>query len=603
MAANSPGFFEPKRFKFGPFFKGWAPGRSFPILQVLSDYDRNKAKRDLRSGLNLALIAFPQSMAYALIAGLPIHYGIFGSIIASFVGPLFTRSRFIVLGPTNATAVMLMSSFIALSATDAMKLQLLPLLLLMVGLFLIVGAYLRAATLIQYVSSSVVTGYITASALLIMVNQIHIVLGFSFAEGTTTFFGICHETLVQMGQTHWPTLLVGLLTFGIYVLLNRSLPFLPNVALTLGVISLLCWLLGEVFGLGLGIRAFAPFGVGDWRFTPPLVNFSGINQLAPVAMAIAFLSVLEGISIGKSLAARAGERLNPNREMMSMGMANIACGFFSGMSASGSLTRSALNWNTGGATPMASVFSSGLCLLAAFLVGPLIAYLPKTALSVVVICLGFSLINFHQIRIVIKTTPADGVVFFATFLAALLFRLDTAIFFGTGIAIISFLHKASTPELVEYGYNQEGHLTVLAGDCHRTQKEISIVHVEGYLFFGAAELFRDQMRRVCREPHLKIVILKMRNAYHWDATSAMALEELIHYMREHDRVLLISEVREETYRIFEKSGVLAVVGPDAVLRDDDQNPNLSTALAVRKARDLLGDQKSRVSIFAGPERP
>ncbi|HQU09202.1 MAG TPA: sodium-independent anion transporter, partial [Opitutales bacterium] len=153
------------------------------------------------------------------------------------------------------------------------------------------------------------------------------------------------------------------------------------------------------------------------------------------------------------------------------------------------------------------------------------------------------------------------------------------------------------PEMAEYVFNEAGQLTELEHERKRPHAEISIVHVEGNLFFGAAELFQEQMRRVCEDRNLKVVILKMRNAYHLDATSVMALEELVNSMRENHRTLLVSEARKDVLRIFKKSGLRELIGRDHIFPDNLQNPTLSTAQALRKAQSLVGPQEARISIL------
>ena len=503
-----------------------------------------------------------------------------------------------VLGPTNATSVMLMGAFISLALPEEEKLVVLPLLLLMVGLFLIVAYAIKAANLIQYVSTSVVTGYITAAAFLIMSNQIKNVLGFQFQESATTFLGICKLTFLGLAKTHWPTLVLSILTATIYLILQKKLRFLPNVALTLLLMSFACLGMNSLLSPEMKISTFAAFQASDWQFTLPVIDLESISQMGSIAMAIAFLSVLEGTSIGKSLAARAGETIDSNREMLSIGIANIGCGFLSGMPASGSLTRSALNWSSKAATPVSSIINGSICAFAAILLGPYIRFIPRSSLAVLVIFLGISLVNPRHVRMMLQTTQRDRIVFTATFLAALIFRLDTAIFFGTGLSIVLFLRKAAMPELVEYAYSDNGMLTELPTGQDRAHPEVSIVHVEGNLFFGAAELFRNQMRRICMEKNLKVVILKMRNALHLDATAAMALEELIRYMNDNDRYLLISEIKDEVFHIFEVTGILKVIKEENVFRDDPENPMLSTALAAKRAKDIVKDQKAKVTIFA-----
>ncbi len=574
----------------------------FPIGRTLRTYDRGKLKSDLKAGINVALLAFPQGMAYALIAGIPIQYGIYGSAVAAILGPIFSGSRFITLGPTNATSVLFFSSFLAIGGTTLAKLNMMPLLLFMVGVIMIVGAYLRVANLIQYVSRSVVAGYITGAALLIIANQIKSVLGFEML-GTSTFYHVCRQTILYLQFTHWPSVILSIITAVIYLLLLKKLKTLPNIAITLLFMAFVAMginhlLLSPLFAdMKLApLAMLSPIKVQHWDITLPHFNFLEISELASVALAISFLAILEGSSIGKSLAARSGDRLDTNQEMLSMGVANLCCGFLSGMPASGSLTRSTLNITSGAATACSSIFTGIFCIIGVFTFGHYIDHIPKASLAVIVISIGISLINRHTIRVVMKATRSDAIVFVTTFIGTLLFRLDTAIYFGAGISILLFLRKAAMPELVEYTFTNEGQLTQLE-EQKRTHPEISIVHVEGELFFGAVELFRDQMRRIVEDPNLKIVVLKMRNAHHLDATSVLALEELIKYMRDLDRFLLVSEARKDVIRVLKNSGLMEIIGRENIFPDVTQNPTLSTARALKRAQEILGDEKADVSIY------
>lgn len=569
----------------------------FPIREDIRGYTGTKCLADLRSGFNVALLAFPQGMAYALIGGLPVQYGIYCAALACIFGPLFSGSRFIALGPTNATSVMLMSTIGGLALVSD-KLAAMPTLLLLVAFFLILGAILGVANLIQYISRSVITGYITAAAVLIIANQLDSVLGYEI-QGASTFIVVLERTFSSLELVHWPSLALGGITFILYFLLIKKLPLLPNVAITLVVMSLV-GVLFKKYGYDLVMLEEVPIG-----FLPvslPIPQFSLVNQLAPGALAIAFLAILEGSSIGKSLAARAGGRINSNQEMLGMGAANLASAFVSGMPASGSLTRSVLSFTSGSKTAFSNIFSGILCLVGVLTLGPFIGHIPRAALAVVVIGVGISLINRHQIRIVSKSTNTDAIVFFVTLIAGLLFKLDFAIYLGTGISIVLFLRKASTPELIEYTFNDQGDLTELKKRQDRADEHISIVHVEGELFFGAAELFRDQIRIVSEEPNLKVIILKMRNAHHLDATTMMALEELIVYIRERGRRLIVSGARRDVYKVFKDSGILSVVGRRNFFMDTPSNPNLSTAKALRRAQEILGKKSAEIRIYVDPNK-
>lgn len=576
----------------------------FPLRKTLRGYSSTIAASDLRAGFNVALLAFPQGIAYAAIAGLPIQYGIFGSAVAAILGPLVSGSRFVVLGPTNATAVLVFASFLSLGITDmALKVAMLPLLVCMTGLFLILGSFLKVANLIQYISRSVITGYITAAAIFIIVNQVQKVLGFEFVlPSGATFFTVVQLSLLNIINSHWPTVLISALTAGVYLGLKKWRASLPGVAISLLVMALLTAAFNHLLNhwdLSAPVKTLTSVDPSYWRIQFPSVSLEWISLLAGSSLVLAFLSILEGASIGKSLAARAGERLDTNKEMLGMGVANVGCALLQGVPASGSLTRSQLNFESGAKTGLASIFSGVLVAVGAFLIGPYTHFIPAGALGVLVIAIGMSLINRQVLRVVWNATGSDRLVFIVTFSAALLIRLDFAIILGVGVSVLLFLRKAAQPELVEYTQDMHGQFRPMEKSDVERVPEISIVHVEGDLFFGAAELFRDQMRQACEKPHLKIVILKLRNAHHLDATSVLALEELIRYMRGSGRHLLISEAKKDAIRIFRNSGLIETLGRENLFPDHVSNNTLATSKALKRAVHLLGSKDAEVTIFVG----
>ncbi len=567
----------------------------FPLRRYFRGYSKRLLGADVRAGINVALLAFPQGMAYAMIAGVPIQYGILSFIVASLIGPLFASSPYNSFGPSNATAVLILGAFLSLHMEGPVMLVAVPLLVLLAGVFLVLGSYLKVARLIQYVSRTVITGYITAAALLIIANQVRSALGFTI-QSSASFFEVVYRTAANLGNTHLPALTVALLTATVYLGLQRTLPKLPNVALTLLLMSAAAFGMGN---FGWEVETLESLRLEEFGLAPVTINFEIVQTLASAALALALLITLEACSIGKSLAARSGTRFKPNQEMFALGMANIGSALAGGMSASASLTRSSLNFRSGSKTPFANIIAAAIVAILLVTLSGFIGYIPRPALAVVVIAIGLSLISQHQIRIVTKATRSDLIVFFATMSAALLLALDTAIYLGVAVSIVLFLRKVSEPEMLEYGFNPEGELTALEEKQKRARPEVSILHVEGELFFGAAEIFYEQMRRVCEDPNLKVVILKMRHAHHLDATSVMALEELCKLMHEQDRVLLISEARREAVEIFLRSGIANVIGRDNIFADVPSNPTLSTSKALRKAMKLLDGKEADVKIFVG----
>jgi SulP family sulfate permease len=320
--------------------------------------------------------------------------------------------------------------------------------------------------------------------------------------------------------------------------------------------------------------------------------------------------------MAKSLASRTGERVEVNQDMFSVGMANIATAFGGGIPASGSLTRSALNFESGASTRFSSLIGGALTLAVALLIAwlgihglPLINFIPQAALAALVIGIALTLFNKRHIRICLKSTSDDQRVLVITFIATLLAPLDVAIFIGVAVSVAFFLRRASRPSLVEYEFSDEGELREKSLKNARPIPSISIVHVEGDLFFGAADVFRSQVEHAVEDPNLKVIILRMKNARHLDATSAMALEDFIRHTRERGIFVLVSGVSKALYKVLKNSGILETIQEGADRKEGESNlfvqfpsnPNLSTRDALRRAQQLLGEEKADIRIFHNPK--
>jgi SulP family sulfate permease len=581
--------------------------KPLPILGSFSGYRGADLRSDLRSGTNVALLAFPQGMAYAAIADLPIHYGIAGGAVAAMVAPLFAGSRHTILGPTNATAFMIFSSLGLFAAAERERLM--PLLLLMVGLLLILGALLRVADLIQYVSRSVVVGYITGAAVLIIANQMRHVFALDMPDedhgGQHTFFTIAQSTIAHFDTVKWQAVALAGGTLVLWWLLIRRLRGLPIFATTLVMMSLIYAMLRHY--AQWEVPTFEPYRLAD--LTPKFPSFARgglfqeFSRLFGVAFSVAFLAALENSVMSKSLASQSGDRPDQNQDMLSVGMANLVSAFAGGMPASGSLTRSALNFSSGAVSRLSSIFSGLLCALGAVLLGGYMHFVPKSVLGMLVICIALSVVNRRHIRISLNATTSDAAVLLTTFFGALLLPLNLAIFLGVGVSIMLYLRKASQPDLTEYEFSEAGELREAGEKRLRPIPAISIVHVEGELFFGAAELFRSQILKICLDSDLRVIILRLKNARHLDATSVMALEELIRYVRSAGRDLLISGASKDVYRVLKNSGMVEVIGRKNVFLNSPKNPNLSTRNALKRAQEILGTTEADIRIFYDPNRP
>jgi sulfate permease, SulP family len=575
----------------------------FPAREVLGQARGGNAAADVRAGLNVGLLAFPQGVAYSLIAGLPPQCGLVSCSVGAVTGALFTRSRFVVHGATNATAILLFSGMVAAGLPEDRRLAALPLFIVLVGAFQILAALFRASQVLGYISRTVLTGYVTAAAILIMAGQLQNILGVR-VPNASTLLSVLSGTLGQIRGAQWPEMLMAASAWACHTLLQRWRPRYPNVALTLLAMALLA----RLFELqGIPLAYLAGFSLDHLNLLGVTPTLEMMGQLAPAALALAFVAVLEGTSVGLTLASRAGERLDKSQEIYGMGVANLGSAICGGMDASGSLTRSALNAASGARTPMANIYG-GLVVLALVLsVGFLIHFIPRAALAVMVISIGLSLINRHHIVTALRTTRSDAAVFLVTCIGGLLFKLDTCIYLGALTSVVLFLRKAGVPELAEYAFNSSGQLAEVSRSEQRTNPAVSILHAEGDLFFGSTDLFVQQAREVTRDPLLKAIVLRLKNARNLDATCLLAIEELHDFLRTQGRHLLVSGADLDVRRVFRRSGFLAKLGEENFFPEVPGNPTVATRDALKRAQVLLGQRKVDVRIFVdagkAPARP
>lgn len=574
------------------------PIRFFPLRQSLRGYRSIDLGRDARAAFLASLVAFVQGLTCASIAGLPAHFGIASSIVAAIVGGAFSGSRVLVIGPTNAIAILILSTFAGADFSPEQRAQAIPVLMLMTGLILLASSWFRIANLTQYVSRSVVVAYITGAATLIAITQFRVVLGLDI-EDTGILIQTVAETVRHIPGSHLPSLAVGLGTAAVFALFHFRIRRVPaSVA---------------AFLAGLGFAYLAESGGHSIRHTvlgvPTLlpvdglsISFDQISQLSRVALALALMAFLEASVIGKRNASKTGVRFDGNQHMYAIGLANFATAFFSGMPASGSTTRSRLNLQSGAVTPMAAILSGLFCALIFVATRNLIPSIAQTVIATIAICMAFTLYNRDALRVILRSTPSDVLVLIVTLAACFFFPLDAAIYMGAGISIVFFLKKVGVPELVEYAFNPEGQLAEIAEPEQRQDPDISIVHVEGDLFFGAAEIFLDQARRVFEDPNLKVIILRMKNAHHLDATCAMAIRELLEFAGKNDRHVIVSGAHRQIYRVFRNSGLLDLVGRESFFMDVPSNPTLSTRNALKRAQELLGQQKANIRIYVDPAK-
>lgn len=566
----------------------------FPFLQTFRTYRKEDLRPDFVASLTVALLEVPQAIAYAMIAGLPPVYGLYTSVVTGFVSALFNSSNHTVCGPNNAISIMVASVWLSTAdpAIRSNPAAVVTMLTLLIGGIQIAFGLLKVGNLSQFVSRSVLTGFISGAGLLIVVNQLPVLFGVSIPPAKHFLMQV-GEFTARLADLNPNALGIGVLTTLLAWSGKRWLPRWPAALLAVALAASLVYFF-ELEAEGVALIGNIPRGLPP--FSTPSFSLAHLAGLAGPALAIAILSCINTLSISKGLGVASGQRVSSNQDFLGVGLAHFIGAFFSCMPGSGSFTRSALNHQAGARTRLAGMLSALWVATILLALGPLARFIPAAALAGLLVVLGMSLLDWDDIRVALFATKSDAIVLVLTFACTLMLNLDTAIYVGVISSLVLFLRKASAPHLVEYDLEGDNFREIVDRK-DRTHPEISIIHVEGELFFGAAELFEDEVRRLANDPNIRVVILRMKNARHLDATAVMALQGLWKFLRDDQRLLLISGATTDVMRVLRGSGLAAQIGEENVF-PAEENLTAATRKALVRAQQFLGATvKPEVRVF------
>lgn len=570
------------------------------LWNELKGYNRKLLRADALAAATVAMVSIPQAMGFALLAGLPPQMVLGCVVVGGFVAALFFSSRHVVFGPSNSLSLLLASTFIALRGSSLGPAELAVLLAFLIGACQLAAGLMRFGQVTQFISRSVVIGYSSAIGVLLAFSQLHHLLGATRPPGDSLWTAPL-QALEQAaaGNINIWSAGLALAAFLLFMLIRRVRPRWPDALIGLVFFSLFDW--------WLDLSAFGVDNLGQAHaLQVTLPNFTGVpltlRELATLrdlivpAMAIALLGMLEAASIAKTYGIRSGEEVDTNRELVAMGLGNVFSGLFAAMPGSASFARSAASFQAGARTQVAGLLSSAAVLVFVLVLSPLVNHLPVPVLAAALIRVGWNLVDREQIRIAARSTRSDALALFGTFGCAILLPLDVAIYAGVVLALFLALRKASSPMLAEYVFTDTGQLTERIAASAREHPQVAIIHVEGEMFFGAADLFQSHVRRQAEQENLRVVILRLKNARHLDATTVFALSALLEWFRQTDRHLLVSGVHGDVLRVLKNSGLHRSVGADNVF-PAELNPNLATRKALLRARTLLAGAEPEVRIF------
>ncbi|WP_434561430.1 SulP family inorganic anion transporter [Pseudomonas sp. R1-6] len=448
----------------------------FPFLSWLPRQTRASVGRDLVVGLSGAILALPQSIAYALIAGLPPEYGLYAAIVPVLIACLWGSSWHLICGPTAAISIVLYATVspLAVPATQD-YITLILLLTVLAGIFQWLLGLLRFGALVNFVSHSVVLGFTLGAAVVIALGQLPNLLGLDLPNEATALKSLL-MLFNHIAAVDKPSLLLGLGTLALGIVLKRLLPRWPSLLITLVISSLVVWVWPAMFGHVALVSAF----VGRLPpFTPLPLDLELILRLLPGAVAVGMLGLVTSLSIARSLSVRSGQLLDANQEVRAQGLSNIVGGFFAGSLSAGSFTRSGLSYEAGACSPLAGMFSALWVALFAVAGAKLIAHIPIPAMAGSILLIAWGLVDHRGIRALYRVSRSEFLVMGLTCLATLLLELQTAIYAGVLASLFFYLKRTSQPRVY-----------------HSREGEADILRVGGSIFFGASHYLQVRLQRM-----------------------------------------------------------------------------------------------------------
>jgi SulP family sulfate permease len=566
------------------------------------NYTQAELRADLIAGLTVAAISLPQGMAYALLAGVDPRFGLYSAIVVTAVASIFGSSSLLINGPTSAISLVVFSALAFLDPDDKTDIaEALVLLGVMVGTIQIFIAVFKLGDLTRYISESVILGFMLGASLLLGVGQIANLLGVrQLGTGHQDIWTRLWLTLTKGDPLNPRAIAISVATIVLALLLRRlvrayrlpQLDMLAALVIVSGTAFLLGWTLPGLDGKRLvEIAGTVPASLPEPHI--PEIEFGWIGQLSSSALAIAFLGLLEALAIAKSIAHTTRQPLDYNRQCLAEGLANLAGGFFRCLPGSGSLSRSAINFQAGALTRFSGIVVAVAVALAVLLFAPLTRFIPKAALAGLLVLTASRLIDITRLRYAFAATKFDAGLVIITALVAVFVGVEYSILAGVLLSMALFIPRASKLKSRELVVSPERVVRErLPSDP--PNPDLILIDLEGELFFGAApELERalDDVLKRATAQRTRYVVLRVKRVRNPDMVCLERIDHFLHEAEKHGVTVLLAGVRPDFLAAIKNLHFLDRYPADLVYVEEDEDYS-ATLKAVRRVYELLAAAKA-----------
>jgi SulP family sulfate permease len=535
-------------------------------VELIRTYRSENLRADLIAGATVGVVLLPQGLAFSLLAGLPPEMGLYSAILATIIAGLWGSSHHLNTGPTNTASILTFATLLPIFTPGSEQfIAAAGVIAVLAGVFRLLMGVARLGLLVNFVSDSVAIGFTAGAGTLIVATQLSPILRVDNSTDPD-LFGILRNLFNQFNSLHLPSLLLGIATIVIIVVLQRIARRFSPTLIGLIVIGVITWVL-TLEQQGVRLLGELPQTLPPLAELP-LFDTELLGELATGALAIATIGLVEASTIARALASNSGQRLDSNQEFVGQGLANIACGVFSGYPTSGSFNRSALALRSGGQTALTSVFSGLFVLAAMFAFGPLAANLPRTALAAAQIVAAASMIDFKQMRKIIRGERGEAAIMITTLLATLFLSLPFAVLTGVLMSLGYYIWQTSAPRVQEVLPDDEFRHWVQRPD-RPSCPQLGVVDVLGDLYFGAVSHVEESIRQLMtKHPEQRFLILRMHSVLRCDISGIHALESIVRTYRARGGDVFMVRVREPVRQLMQATGFEKMLGADHLLAEE-----------------------------------
>ena len=538
-----------------------------PFLRWRGLITRETLRADAMAGLVGAAIVVPQGVAFATLAGMPPQYGLYAAMVPAVIAALFGSSWHLVSGPTNVISIMVFASLSPIAMPGSAEYVRLALTLtLLTGVMQFAMGLARMGVLVNFISHTVIIGFMAGAACLIFAAQLPNFFGMDITRGAS-FPETLSEFVQNLDEVNPYVTAVGAITLLTGISARRYFPRFPYMIIAMVAGTVFALILDLVFGAETtGIAMLGTLPAAFPAISTPDLSANALKNTLPVALAVTILGLTEAVTIARSLAIRSGQRTDANQEFIGQGLSNICGSFFSAYASSGSFNRSGANLEAGARTPLAAVFSAMLLVLILFAVAPLVGLLPLAVMGAVLFMVAYGLFDLHHMRNILRTSPQESAVMLATFLAAVFADLEFAILAGVLLSLMLYLTRTSRPLVLDVKPDpapDSYHYTADSGlpDC----PQIKMVRINGSIFFGAVDHVQRQLEEIdALNPRQKHVLIVASGINFIDIAGAEMLAREARRRRRMGGAVYFYRLKDAPRALLERGGYMEDIGRENV---------------------------------------